>query len=259
MSEPEGTHFRGPIWEGVYKHFKDTPQLGGGYDNGPWATRSLAKLAELRGHSDSTKTIPETVIYESSLLPFLAAIVSERREPVMILDFGGGVGITYVAAVDGLAEGRIEYLVLENGNICFAGQSAFSDDSRISFDTSVPENREVDIVHFGSSLHYVEDWKAILAQLAALHPKYFLLTDLPAGDIPTFATVQTFYGSKIPCWFFSLDEISAHFRDLGYKLVFKSSFRGTYFGVRQDIPQSNFPEEFRIRNTCSILFSRSLE
>jgi putative methyltransferase (TIGR04325 family) len=110
-----------------------------------------------------------------------------------------------------------------------------------------------DIVHLGSSLHYIDNWRSLISQLAGYKPTYFLLTDLTAGDIPTFVTAQNYYGAKIPVRFFNITEVLDAMSASGFKLIFKSRFRGTYLDKVQPVPQENFPQELRLGDTCSIL------
>jgi len=71
---------------------------------------------------------------------------------------------------------------------------------------------------------------------------YILLADVPAGKMPTYATVQNYYGSKIPHWFFNLNEMINAMAAIKYKLLFKSAYIGKRLGIEQPMPQDNFPE-----------------
>ena len=103
-----------------------------------------------------------------------------------------------------------------------AGARVFQNDERIRFSDTLPRGVEkVDIVHLGSSLQYIEDWRALIGELARYRPHYFLLTDLLAGDIPTYATAQNYYGSKIPCWFFNIQEIISTVAGEGFRALWR--------------------------------------
>ena len=129
-------------------------------------------------------------------------------------------------------------------------------DKRIRFHTSLPKNlRDVSIVHLGSSLQYIKDWKNILSDLAEYNPQYFLFTDLPAGDIPTYATVQNFYGFKTPYWFFNIEEIVSEMKSIQYELIFKANYLAKILGKIQKLPQDKFPRKFRLGHACILLFS----
>lgn len=249
--------FRGPICEGLYQQFGDVPCSGDGFNSDRWVNQSQAKTLKLLEMTRRAETIPANVAYRSSLLPFLAALVGQTRDRVSILDFGGALGVTFIGVASALVEKRLDYHIVESKKICEMGERVFENDARIHFHASLPEQiREVDIVHLGSSLQYVGDWKGILQKLADYRPRYFLFTDLIAGDIPTYATAQNYYGSKIPCWFFNINEIINQMTLVGFTLLFKSTYRGTYLGQEQEFPQDNFSEELRVGYTCSVLFGR---
>src|SRR6185436_6205302 len=108
----------------------------------------------------------------------------------------------------------------------------------------------------GSSLHYIDDWKQLVKQLAAYQPKYFMLTDVPAGNMASYVTAQNYYDSKIPARIFNIQEISAELAANSFSLLFHSRFEGTYFGKVQPMPMDNFPEDLRVGDTSSLLYGR---
>ncbi|MCH7726519.1 MAG: methyltransferase, TIGR04325 family, partial [Planctomycetes bacterium] len=208
--------------------------------------------------SKSPKTIPDSPAYGTSLLPFLASLIYEKQGSVRILDFGGNLGFAYVPVINGMEDsGNLDYHVVEVQQICDMGTRIFADDHRVHFHTGLSsEIPGVDVIHVGSTLQYMEDWTALIGQLAGYHPQYFLFTDLQAGDIPTYATAQNYYGSMIPCWFFNVHEIVDTMSNLGLSLIFKATHDVTILGKQRGLPQDNFPEEYRVGHPCSLLFCR---
>ena len=245
------------IWEGVYSDFKEVPVSGPGFNGGKWATNSLKKISELLEAAKKQGTIPSVVAYRANLLPLLAALVREETGRVSVLDFGGGLGFTYVPVAHALVEkSRLDYHIVDVERICESGTQLFENDDCVHFHTSLPSISEVDIVHMGSSLQYIRDWKELINRLADYQSEYFLFTDLMAGDIPTYATAQNYYGSKIPHWFFNINEIIATMSSVGFDLLFKSTYTATILGKEQELPQNNFPEDLRLGRACSLLFAK---
>lgn len=246
------------IFEGVYRHFSGVPHSGAGFDGTVWTDAAIAKARRLIEVAAKPGTVSEAVGYPLSVLPVVAALAGHRSasKTVRILDFGGGLGFTYLPVKAGLAdEYSLEYHIVEKPNICRSGEELFREHPEIHFHTVVPAGlKQIDIVHLGSSLHYVDDWRGLLRELACLEPSYVLLTDLTAGDIETFATAQNYYGSKIPIWFLNVTEVIDFMTRLGFGLLFKAKYFGTYLGVQRDCPQDNFPEHLRIGYTCMLLF-----
>ena len=107
-----------------------------------------------------------------------------------------------------------------------------------------------------SALQYVENWRALIGKLADCQPEYFMFDALSAGDIPTYATAQNYYESKIPYWFFNIDDMITAMSSVNFKLLFRSARISTVLGQEQELPQSNFPEEYRLGNPCNLLFCR---
>lgn len=238
--------FSGPIWEGRYPDFESVPVEGDGFTGQKWAdaTRAAAESLAAEGFGDSV-----------SLLPLVTSICPSRAEVVRILDFGGGPGATFAAVKSAVKRRNIEYHVVENRNVCEIGRKAHSHSSELTFHDTLPVGLgPVDVVHFGSSIQYVDDWRGLLQKVVAYEPTTLLFTELMAGDIPTFASAQNYYGSRIPMWFLNFNEFNEFLRELGFHLAFRAPFRGRYLGVEQPCPQENFPADHRIGYASHALF-----
>lgn len=252
-----------PIWEGVYADFTEAPQDGPGYDSERWRSAILAKLAATRAAAaQHTTTIPAEVCYQDSMLPVVAALVLAARGRVEVLDFGGALGADYYPVVRSLpVNADISFHIVENNAVCALGRKAFSDDPKVHFHERLPPPSEVtcDIIHLGSSLHYVADWQALLQGFCNYSPSYLLLSDLPAGEIPTYASSQRYYESRMPVWFFNAKEVIQCVTDLGFSLQLKARYLSTILGVAQPCPQDNFEEEYRLGYSSIMLFSNGGE
>ena len=127
------------------------------------------------------------------------------------------------------------------------GNKLFKYNKRIKFLSELPKTVSgIDIIHVGSALQYVENWRKMLKEFVRLKPSYILFTDLQAGDIPTYVTAQNYYDSKIPVWFFNILDIIKEFDGFNYKLVFKSTFRGSFFEKNGPSPIKS-PQKFRLK------------
>jgi len=247
-----------PIWQGVYKDFSEVPAEGPGHSGEQWIKNSLKKIDQLRKLADQPKTVPLVTAYRESLLPLLSSLVYAETGRVRILDFGGGLGFTYYQVAGGLPDtAHLEFHIIEMGEVCEAGKVFFQNEPKIFFHAELPtEVNEFDIVHIGSSLQYVEDWRNVMASLCGYQPGYILFTDLPAGDIRTYASSQYYYGSKMPCWFFNVAEVIGAVCENGYGLIFKASYMSRILNEEQPYPQANFSEEYRLGYPGILLFKR---
>src|ERR1700682_4212310 len=142
------------IWEGVYQSFREVPAKGEAFHSETWKSNSLKRISTLLEMSKAPATVPPSVAYNASLLPLMIALISEESKHATVLDFGGGLGFTYVPSVAGLsAEASVDYYVVDNEMTSEMGNHIFDRDVQIHFCPSLPDHLEgVDIVHLGSSL-----------------------------------------------------------------------------------------------------------
>jgi len=250
--------FSANIWEGVYRSFSEVPIEGPGFDGETWIGNSLKKIGTLRDEAEKNAPLPPTSNYREALLPLLAGLVYNEKKGVRILDFGGGIGFTFYQTIYALPSAEdVEYHIVERENVCQAGRKFFGTDHGAPlFHSELPQAEDglFDIVHSGSALHYIENWTQLIAQLCGLSRKYLLLVDVPAGNIPTFVTVQNYHESKIPVRFFNINELFSAVNFYGYKLIFKSAYNSTVLGVGQSLPMQNFEEQYQLQKhvTCSL-------
>ena len=244
------------IWEGVYNNFKEVPVSGKGFDDERWINSLLKKIPDCL--SVKKEEAAEILSTDGTLLPFLATVLNAALNRINVLDLGGGLGIDYLKTIRTMtAKKKINYYIIEKERVCKMGEKIFKNDRRIKFYTFFPRNLEVDIVHINSSLQYLENWEDYLYKMSDYKPSYFLFTDLSAGNIPTYATVQNYYGSKIPYWFFNINEIKRLMKKMKFRLLFKSVYERNFFGKKQGSLQRNFPLKYQLGNACNLLFHKS--
>lgn len=202
-----------PVWTGVYDRLADVPRTGAGFDGDVWIRQCEARLAQLR--RDPRRAGAELLALLSATFP--------TTQPLRVVDFGGGLGFTYVPLADQLGHADLAYHVVETAAVCAAGRRAFADDPRIRFSTDLPPG-PFDLAHVSTALQYVDDYAALLSDLTALTPRYLLLASLSIATGATFATAQhNVDGSVIPYWFLGLDEVEDLLRRAGYALRWRSS------------------------------------
>jgi putative methyltransferase (TIGR04325 family) len=248
-----------PIWEGIYKDIHEVKVIGKGFESATWVNNSKAKVEEYLSNLNENNPIPPIPIRPTSL-PLVTAMVKTNEERnLTILDFGGGVGFSYLSLIQNCSKAKnYEYHIIESKEICKAGEEIFSGHPNLFFYPNIQDLsfEKADIIYMNSVLQYIADWKSLLSHLLDLKPKVFLMDDVPAGHIATFATAQNYYESKLPCWFFNVKEIITFFESYDYTLEYKSKFIGTILGKVQNIPMSNFPSHYRLDYPCTLLFNR---
>lgn len=233
------------IWEGIYDDFKSCPVEGLGHLSTRWRDRSEAKLNLLRAQTD---TVPHQ--NEAALAQLISTM---DKSLVSVLDVGGNLGFSYIHLKRACSK-PVRYSVMELPNICAIGCKEWAGHSDIEFVEQLPV-RQFDVLYMSNSLQYFDDWRGFLSLAAAsTRPQYILLANLFAGDIPTYATIQNYYESKMASWFFNVQEIISHISLLGFDLVFKTAYTGQFLSVYQDVPMDNLPQSHRIKNICTLLF-----
>ncbi|MBI4031692.1 MAG: hypothetical protein HY370_08430, partial [Proteobacteria bacterium] len=116
--------------------------------------------------------------------------------------------------------------------------------------------KSADIVHLGSTLQYIDDWRKLLTDLATqFQPDFFVLSDLLVGDMPSFVTAQNYYGQTIPARFINVGEFLDFWAEkMPYRLVYRSLYQplssDDYFS------QSGLPETHRIKKPCNLVFAK---
>lgn len=237
-------------WDGIYPHLKNVPTENGTYDNDARKVEFLHRTGSALRLVRCGKK-PDTG-WQHQLLAFLVAAISPRCSTITILDVGGGLGIGYVELLARLRlTSNLTYHVVELAGMCAAGKELFADDLAINFHNSLAlPNENIDIVYLSGVLPYIEDYCALLKQLAGFSATYLLLTQLAAGGFPTYAARQLNLPNQVlPYWFLNLDEIIEVVSKAGYSLIYEGQGGPEY-------DQSNYPESYRIGKMRNLLFVR---
>jgi putative methyltransferase (TIGR04325 family) len=249
------------IWEGVYSSFEDAEKdsKGNGFGGNIYNTRALDAANACLDSLKAGLPIPSFHKQRSNILPPVVAMMLDKKESLNILDFGGGLGIGYMTLAESIPEyaTKINYSVVELAEICEQGILLHKDWGKINFLDQLPDSNKYDLIHSASALQYVDDWKGLLKKITSYEPEYILLSDVFAGTISTFVTLQNYYDSKIKHWFFNLDELISFFSSIGYALTMKSYVNSRRLDSEDVLPMENFPAQFRIQHTLHLLLKKS--
>lgn len=245
------------IWEGVYESFTDVNGDQAIFESDRWlekvserALKSIALLAE-------NAIISPVAVTHDYALPFVAALVAQTNKTLRILDFGGGLGDSFFPLVKMLPlDQPIQFTVVETHAVCNTGRELFRNDTRISFQEHIPAHgTSYDIIHCGSSIHYVKDWQWTLDCLVQVDPKFLCFGDLPASENRTFVTTQFFHGRLIPVNFFNREEFITSVKKHGFELIFQARYEGqnneTYMSAL-----NHFNPLERLNYFCQLVFRR---
>jgi putative methyltransferase (TIGR04325 family) len=247
------------IWDGIFPSFDDAEVAAGGsgFNGDVYESRTTAAARECIAALRAGQPLPPFHKQRSSMLPPLVAMLLQGRDRLRVLDLGGGLGIGYMALLESLprAAERIDYTVVEVAGICSVGRNLFG--SAITFLEQLPSSGAYDLIHSSSALQYIEDWHATLRELRGFATPWWLLSDVFAGNIPTFVTLQNYYGSRIRQWFLNFDELMTVIAALGYSLEMRSYVSCRRLDTYDLLPMDNFPSSHRLDQTSHLLLRRA--
>jgi putative methyltransferase (TIGR04325 family) len=247
------------IWEGIYPDFQSAvaEAKGAGFSGEVYRRRSLKAATECLVALKSDKPIPAFHKQRSTHLPLIVAMMLEDKKPINILDFGGGLGIGYMTLAESIPDElkRIEYTILEVPEVCQSGTDLHAEG--IMYTSVLLTSVKFNLIHAASSFQYIEHWQDLVKKFAVIKPEYILLSDVFAGSIKSYVTLQNYYESKIPHWFLNLNELLDTFNSYGYRLAMKSYATSRRLDVEDTLPMTNFPEDLRLTQSLHLLLQKN--
>jgi putative methyltransferase (TIGR04325 family) len=189
----------------------------------------------------------------------LAGYLAGRPGIISVLDFGGGLALEFLRLhAAKFPTQQLRFCVIETPTLCRTGKLFFRSEPGVRFRATLPtDGQSVNIFHAANSLHYLRDWKGFLVRASRLNPELLVFPGVMAGPIPTFGSLQCYYGDKLPVWFWNDTEFIAFVEGLGYECVLRSPSEARYFGRVRDLPMSNFPPSHRLQRKCDLVFRRN--
>jgi len=157
-----------------------------------------------------------------NILPIFASALGQDR--LNILDIGGGYGTVYLNCRYSCPNLEIKSTVIELPSSILEFEKIYQE-GEVDFFTTISSviHKKFDVIYFGSSLQYFEDFNQVLDQAASLKSKYIVITDTPMGHFKTFVCAQVnMKGNVIPRLVFSLEELTEKLSKQGYKLIHRS-------------------------------------
>ena len=169
---------------------------------------------------------PPSLNWDNSRLNLFPAflITMNFENKIRVLDIGGGLGVSFLDLKFSNPEIKTEYTVYELPEIVQLGKEFSNTYKELNFCSDFPKKSEsYDVILFGSSLQYFENYQEIIESTCALKPTYIILTDHPMGVVSSFICAQVNMKDRvIPRYVFNLNEIILLFEEKNYKLIHKS-------------------------------------
>ncbi|GEM_PF-3482607 len=240
--------FFGKTFVGVFSKFEEVGRHFHGvvsYNSEESERKEVAHAAESRAAAaNARKGVAPKPSEHHAFLCELAAALPDAAPT--ILDVGGGTGDTLAHLIYSCPQKKPRLIVHELPPIAAAGRKVFSGEEAISFVDKIADvsSKKLDIVFFGSSIQYFEDYKLFLNGIAALRPRIIAIAYTAVTDAPTFVTAHINARRRIiPIKIINRAELVAHLNSLGFGL--------TYCGKpKTEIHFDNFPAP---QNTSSLM------
>lgn len=250
-----------PVWSGIHASFDDVEATANPFDESRWVEACRTRVQRFREQvaADERPPLHDRPTAAPAVIAAMAGTGAARRS-LRVLDYGGGAGVSYLQ-VERSAPGCVaSWAVLERAAICPALRALHAGDARIRFDSTLEACGAFDFALFGSSLHYLRDWRGALTQVAA-HANnsctWVLLEEVPAVGVATFATGQRYYDGRIPVWMLSHSELVEHMRSIGFALALNERYPSPVNGAIRELPMDNFPATHRVGYASTYLFART--
>lgn len=244
------------VWEGVYGTFAEAKGDQNVFNDTTWVKRAEEKAIALRARY--ANAVGPQLSTQDYCLPVLAAVCAATSHRLRILDFGGALGFSFFPVRAALpAATNLAFHIVEQPALARVGRELLADEQGLFFhDDLSAVDGPIDIVHSGSVLQYLDDWRRILRRLCQFKAPFLVLDDLLAGDIETYASLQNYYGRKIPCWFWNLDDFIDEVRACGYAPIFQTRFVARILDRTGPLPMENFPVGRRLQHAVNVIFRR---
>ena len=246
------------VWEGVYGSFSEAPAIGPGFAGPVWRERSIASAREDAARAAAQQALDYSLRQRNAILPTLTAVTLGEQARVRILDFGGAAGAGYMVLAKAMPDAidRVDYAIVEVEDICHMARELFVAGRGPTFYSEPPGAANFDIVHAASAIQYIEHWQGLLTRLAGYGARFLSLADIFIGEFETYVTLQNYYASRIPHWFFNADEFIGEVERHGYKMELRTECDARILGRHGPLPMENFPSALRLAQTSNLLFRR---
>lgn len=247
------------VWEGVYQSFKEAGGDYDAFDTDIWIDKQKEKIQSSLKALEDPRIASHTNTSKDYPLPLIVSVLLAQQKNLSILDFGGGMGAQYLELISKVPKAKddVTYYIVDGKKTLENIPADMKCFSNLSFHESLEDiTQKVDILHIGSTLQYIENWKSLLNFLTEkFEAMYFVFSDLLAGDVPTFVSHQIFYDKKIPHIILNLEEFIDFFnKNLSFQLFYKTKYIHNILGQEGIFPNHGLPEHNRIDRAINAVF-----
>ena len=204
-------------YSGVYETFSNAEKLSKktlDYTNSREVFKNYDKIP-LDHNNHKEKYFKETERYSIQRFNFLPTFLAGfSQKNLKILDIGSGWSDTQELLKVCQIQQTIHVINYDLPQYYKIAKENVKGLSNLNFVEKITDAKKVDIVYFGSSISYINDWKSTLKSLKT---EFIVITDTTFTTGKTFCTLQkNVTGRNIPKWIFSESEFSEVLYSLGF-------------------------------------------
>jgi putative methyltransferase (TIGR04325 family) len=243
------------IWNGPFKTWDEAcaavPDQGDAFVSARWMDRIVQQLKEFReAYATEGLALPP----RPCNLPMVCALTRSAS----IVDFGGSSGWCYDYLERTLKNTAIaSYVIVEISHTAEHMKRSGLHPLPVAYKTIENSLPQCDLLYCNSVLQYFESNTEFLDLIKRVRPRYILLDDLLAMGENDFFATQTYYHTAIPHRFLGLQRLLSDAASAGYEPLASTPFASPILGAMNPLPMDNFPEEFRLRYSLSVLLERT--
>ena len=241
------------IFDGIFKSYEEANNFSSGniFSDVKYLNKTLNELKKSK--RNSTDLIKFTQRYRG-FGNFLCSAYNFKKK-LNILDFGGGMGNGYLHLKQTIPSKnfkKINYSIVDNSKVILKTKNY---NKKISFYETLPKIR-VDVFVSSSSIQYLDNLKRFIKTICEYKPKYIVLLDVFAGNIPNYFSLQKYYNIKTPHAFLNENIFLKNFKNMGYDLIFSDITNVDRAGLNTQLNMSNFPKKYRLQNSKNFILKR---
>lgn len=219
--------FYNKTFEGIFTNFKDISsglKRRASYNSKESEQEEFVNAKKYRKAFDNAKLgIAPDPTDRYTLLCSVSSTLPNQS--ISILDVGGGAGHALSYLTYSCQTKKINLAIYELPVVVSAGRVAFRGIENIHFEDNLNAIKSpIDIVFFGSSFQYFEDYQLLLHQIKALSPKILIIIYTPMTNAPTFITAQVNMQNRvIPTRITNYQGLINFLKKLEFEIIYRST------------------------------------
>ena len=184
------------------------------------------------------------------------------KKKLKIIDFGGGLGNSYIDLIKKLNFKNLSYTIFDYERVIKETKKILLNNNKVNtkylrFETKLENLSNCDILHFGNCLEHIEDFNDIFSKvLKKTRPKIIIISAFYVGSKNNYSTVGKYYGKKFILHFKSWKYFNKIIVKLGYNIVYKTKFLPKIKKKWTFYDMSNLPSSSRIKYTWNLILER---